>query len=362
MITPAARGTFAANIVMPILAIFAVGLRLFARRIKSQPFQLDDWTIIVALVCAVAICVEGIYACTAGLLGVLFEDMTLETYQNFRKILFVDEMVVDFILGLVKLSVLFFYKRIFTTAATFRLAANIMIAVVIAWMITAFFGLLFSSHGVSTFWTTPPQLDLTEYNINLSAFNNAMSAIDIVLDVVILSLPIPVIKRLHMVGGRKLSLMGVFSLGAFCVISSSVRLYYVHSLLSYAGADGALRTFYSDSVDLWGHVEACASIIASCLPTLGPLFAARSPQSIVNSVRSIFSIRSGSVFSVNRQQPKSSGDSQSSAAAKNVWIELNNTERTTGSGVATDLENQKKAVRGIVVERSFNSQETVWDR
>ncbi|PQE13656.1 hypothetical protein CJF31_00011751 [Rutstroemia sp. NJR-2017a BVV2] len=56
----------------------------------------------------------------------------------------------------------------------------------------------------------------------------------------------------------------------------------------------------SDANDLWGHVESCTSIIAACLPTMGPLFAQRSPQSIVGSVRSAITIRSGSIFGGSR--------------------------------------------------------------
>ena len=41
-----------------------------------------------------------------------------------------------------------------------------------------------------------------------------MASIDIALDLVILALPIPVIKDLNMTSGRKISLVGIFMLGA----------------------------------------------------------------------------------------------------------------------------------------------------
>ncbi len=34
----------------PILATLAVGLRFYARKIKSQALKLDDWTIVLTLV------------------------------------------------------------------------------------------------------------------------------------------------------------------------------------------------------------------------------------------------------------------------------------------------------------------------
>ena len=51
-------------------------------------------------------------------------------------------------------------------------------------------------------------------------------------------------------------------------------------------------------------IESNCSIIAACLPCYGPLFAnGRSPQSLVRSVRSLFSLRSSN-SSGNRSQPK----------------------------------------------------------
>jgi hypothetical protein len=40
---------------------------------------------------------------------------------------------------------------------------------------------------------------------------------------------------------------------------------------------------------LWAHIEAYASTFAACLPTLPPLFKGRSLDSVLGSVRSIFS-------------------------------------------------------------------------
>ena len=50
MVQPAARSTLAANIVLPILAIIAVTLRFYARKLKSIPVKGDDYVILLALV------------------------------------------------------------------------------------------------------------------------------------------------------------------------------------------------------------------------------------------------------------------------------------------------------------------------
>jgi hypothetical protein len=43
------------------------------------------------------------------------------------------------------------------------------------------------------------------------------------------------------------------------------------------------------NVEIWSEVEACVAVIAACLPTLRPLFAGKSPESLIGSIRSIFS-------------------------------------------------------------------------
>lgn len=44
------------------------------------------------------------------------------------------------------------------------------------------------------------------------------------------------------------------------------------------------------NVEICSEVEACVAVIAACLPTLRPLFAGKSPESLIGSIRSIFSL------------------------------------------------------------------------
>ncbi|KAM3066190.1 hypothetical protein ACMFMG_012150 [Clarireedia jacksonii] len=58
-----------------------------------------------------------------------------------------------------------------------------------------------------------------------------MAIIDICLDLIVLSLPVPAIKKLHMSFKRKIQLSAIFFLGGFCVIASAIRLYYTYRLI-----------------------------------------------------------------------------------------------------------------------------------
>lgn len=73
-----------------------------------------------------------------------------------------------------------------------------------------FQGHIFSASPVDEWWTSKPGFDLA---FDYEVFLTAMAGIDIALDVFTLLLPLPVIKSLHVNGKKKLSLIGIFSLG-----------------------------------------------------------------------------------------------------------------------------------------------------
>ena len=50
MLSTRAKALVVVSIIFPILALIAVGLRLYARRIKSLALKADDYVILVALV------------------------------------------------------------------------------------------------------------------------------------------------------------------------------------------------------------------------------------------------------------------------------------------------------------------------
>ncbi|PQE20897.1 MFS transporter FHS family L-fucose permease protein [Rutstroemia sp. NJR-2017a BBW] len=59
------------------------------------------------------------------------------------------------------------------------------------------------------------------------------------------------------------------------------------------------------NVEIWSKVEVCIAVIAACLPTLRPLFAGGSPESVIGSRRSVLSLNSldGSRSTVPKTNP-----------------------------------------------------------
>ena len=99
------------------------------------------------------------------------------------------------ILGTIKLSVIFFYRRIFR-GRTFDYYSIGMIAVVIVWSIAFFFSVLFECRTHFEYlWST--LLNLVTHCSDEEKFFKAYAISDVVIDGLILAMPIPMVCLHH---------------------------------------------------------------------------------------------------------------------------------------------------------------------
>ncbi|TVY82604.1 hypothetical protein LSUE1_G001367, partial [Lachnellula suecica] len=270
--------------------------------------------------------------------------------------------------GTIKISAVLFYKRIFTTKA-FKISANLVLGAISLYIVLAFFLLLFCSRGVVSYWTTPPLEDGTEFVLNFPALNTSLAAVDIALDVAVLSLPSIVIRKLHMSFERKCWVSGIFLLGGFCLISSIIKLVYACKLFHYFTLSideqtSEKKLFCSRIlltisppetfaiIELWATIEASASIFTACLPTLGPLF--RDGPALSSFMGSFKSLFSRSTLSSRGQTSHPNNSSQSINSSKRKWYELHSRgqkSNITAGTPASDIESQS----AIMVHTTFTS-------
>ena len=108
----------------------------------------------------------------------------------------------------IKLSVLLFYRRVFSTPQ-FRKWIYGVGSLVISWLLI--------NNLVAAFQCTPVQKlwkqKLPGHCINPLTFVQGMQVTNIILDAVILVLPISAVLRLQMSRVKKISVMGIFLLG-----------------------------------------------------------------------------------------------------------------------------------------------------
>ena len=96
--------------------------------------------------------------------------------------------------GCVKLSIIFFYRRIFVkgTNSKFDIATKIAIGITLAWTIAFFFLQIFLC-GRHIDWNWGPYIDLT-HCVDAFKYDNALFISDLITDVLAICLPIPIVN------------------------------------------------------------------------------------------------------------------------------------------------------------------------
>ncbi|KAK5999070.1 hypothetical protein PT974_01458 [Cladobotryum mycophilum] len=321
------------SVVFPVLSAGSIYLRYLARRKSRQPLHADDAWIVIS------------WILTLGL-SMLTWIFTSKTGTNYFKpgldpklgtkysiqLIWLSSCLVQWPLFTVKISILLFYKRIFSTPI-FRICVWIAISVVTVWGLIFFFFVLIQTTPISGVWSGGKLL------WDPTALGLAQVGSSIALDFIVLCFPLPVISRLQMGSKRKISVALIFWLGIFCCIAAAVRLWLLDS--SIRGVVKAQDTVFNESKQfIFMILEPNCSIIAACLPCYGPLIAGgRAAESIIRSVRSVFSLRSirsnnsggsgnGTRNTTNPQPDKVSITDSQLELGNNKWASWNGEQNT----------------------------------
>ncbi|MCJ1265696.1 hypothetical protein MMC22_005576 [Lobaria immixta] len=107
----------------------------------------------------------------------------------------------------------------------------------------------------------------------------------IVIDVFILTIPLPLIWNLQMPLQQKIAVSGMFLLGALvCTISIARFVFFTRAGAAF---DGAYDVTYKLAPTIyWTQMEGALAVVSACLPTLRPVFGDLSPASIIRIFRS----------------------------------------------------------------------------
>ncbi|KAJ5364838.1 uncharacterized protein N7496_010551 [Penicillium cataractarum] len=252
----------AAVITISVIAVIAVAIR-FIVRLQSQkprPF-LDEWLIAATLVPMLALLAASLAGGHYGM-GKHVWLVTIGAMVKMKKILFTYLFVYLFELFLIKISILAFYRRIFGR----NWSIWICLFLTTGWTVGSMIALLVSSDPVAYFWTSTYNSKGGHYRYNFYNYYIGNAAANVVIDVLILLIPVPVVWRLKLRVTQKIMITSVFFMGVFVCIASIVRLHYLTYL------KGTLDiTWVMSNVYVWSTVEPCLGIICACLPALQPL-------------------------------------------------------------------------------------------
>ncbi|USP77996.1 hypothetical protein yc1106_05270 [Curvularia clavata] len=250
-----------------VLAFVFVALRFIARSKRGLSYGADDWMIVVSLLICFA--AGGLnYAMIHWGLGRHAITLPPDNVTMVLKLLVAFECVYCTAVGLVKLSLLVMYLRIFPTNS-FRIGSYILGFVTIAWVIAINFVSIFQCMPVKKAWLGPA-IDGTCINLKASFIGNAVP--NILTDVAILCMPVAQVLKLQVTTAQRASLLFMFLLGGFVLCASAYRFVTVMQF-NVADTTGTLATACT-----WCVVEVASGIISACLPTLRPLMLLISSQ------------------------------------------------------------------------------------
>ncbi|KAH6683486.1 hypothetical protein F5X68DRAFT_262941 [Plectosphaerella plurivora] len=253
---------------LSILSLVVVGLRFQVRIFTIRKVGMDDWA--TALACMGQLSVAATVIATTQLVGLGRHMETLNSHNQSRLItvVLVLSLGYHFVLMILKAAFLLQYRRSFPLPGFQRLC-DIFLAFLLCWTIAG---------AIAGGATCTPGSGMIEANKEAceTGFQVWMvhGILNIITDVVIYIMPLPLIKTLPLSKGQKIGLIAVFSLGFFTCVISGLRLSTLREAISSPDSSWSMaKTIF------WSMGESTSAIVCLCIPTLRPLLSSFKGQS-----------------------------------------------------------------------------------
>ncbi|KAF2793395.1 hypothetical protein K505DRAFT_188326, partial [Melanomma pulvis-pyrius CBS 109.77] len=244
-----------------ILDIIFVALRFWSRRIQRTKFQNDDFFVIATLVVITGTCITSIYSVKRGGVGRHLQYVPKQERIQWLKAVFiaVPSLYITSA-SLPKLAVICIYLKIFVGRVSRLCCWTIAFILAIGPVITV---------PIIVFQCTPTNYLWDKTIPGGHCFNQAHmfrygSLPNIITDVAILVLPMPLIWNLHTSAKVKFGLLITFLIGSIGLITSILRFVAFFTPIT----DG---TWAAVPLTCWVIVEPSIYLVAACLLTFKPL-------------------------------------------------------------------------------------------
>ncbi|KAI1801122.1 hypothetical protein F4811DRAFT_556131 [Daldinia bambusicola] len=246
------------SIPIPI-EILSTALRLWvkARPPSQRRLAFDDYFIIWATITAVSECIAGLVCGAVGGLGHHIEAISKEKAEAFLLGDYVFSHFYDFAIASTKLSVLALYYRIFA-ATKFRIIVIVTAVCVTIWLILMEVLLGLGCQPVQGWWNSAAAATAT--CVDKLAFTYSTNIINLIFDMWIFTMPIPIILGLQASREKKIGLCFLFSIGLGTCAISATRLSVVVSVRSKD------ITWTEVPLGILSAWEPCGSILCANLP------------------------------------------------------------------------------------------------
>jgi hypothetical protein len=248
--------------ICPAFATLFFGLRVWSRRLHHRRYRLElsDWLCLVALVFFIA---NEVVISLATRYGFGRHIVFITDPRLVQILSLCSENFYAVVLALLKLSVLALYRQLFSSSHRFLRVTWGMSFVVASLGIWVILASDLQCIPIQATWDLTVRGNCINYGLSgLLAY-----IVNIITDIIILSMPIPLVLKLHVSRQRKWMLIATFATGGSACIVSIVQLRYVPKLGSTADA-----TWDNAPIAIVASVECMIGFLAVSLATYRPLY------------------------------------------------------------------------------------------
>lgn len=255
------RPYYALSISFGVISGATVVLRFFSKFSANSEFGLDDYFIAITLGAGIPSSVLTVHGIISNGLGRDIWTVTSKQITDFVHVFYAMEILYFAQVALLKLSLLFFYLRIFPGPKIRRLLW-VTIVFDVCFGIVFVFIAIFQCHPISYYWKNwDGEHQGTCLNGNGLAWSNA--SISILLDAWMLGLPMSQLVGLKLHWKKKIGVAMMFVVGTFVTVVSILRL---QSLVHFS--ESSNPTWDNLAVSQWSTVEINVGIICTCMPSI----------------------------------------------------------------------------------------------
>ncbi|KAM5368492.1 hypothetical protein ACJZ2D_009469 [Fusarium nematophilum] len=249
------------TITFSILSLIVASVRFYTRIFILRSFGLDDATMVAALASNLLPIMAGDNA-NSYLVDRHYSSLEPAMRPYALPVLYVATIFYNLSMNGVKLSFLFFYRRIFPEGRVRKACIGLIIFVGL-WTVTQVLTVALSCYPLTVI--VPSMLDHCLDTMPIWYLSAIMSTIT---DFIILLVPLPSVVKLNLPIRQKIAILSMFCLGFFTCAISVIRIFTLKR-----AAETTDPTYDLSGLACWSSVELNTGIICASLPTLRPLMA-----------------------------------------------------------------------------------------
>ncbi|GFZ48049.1 hypothetical protein JCM24511_05797 [Saitozyma sp. JCM 24511] len=324
---------FVVTLAIIIVATVFLVLRLVSKWGVTRKANADDYAVIIGWVFAVGLSVSIMIGTHVGL-GAPDSEIKPEWVTPLKQCVYAFTVLYNPAIMATKTAILILYYRFFSAYLFLRYASLFLMAIVNIAGVVLTFLYIFQCRPVEAAFSTTEGTCIDIIAVYLSS-----TPINILTDLAILLLPLPVLTSLRMQFREKVILVATFIVGGFVTIVDIVRIVYLQDALREELLVDPLAsitsrppdfTYYASFSLMWSAVEVSVGIMCCCVLVLKPLVMRVMPRLLYEPRASIDRHRpsSGTPESLFRsdgsKNPRSRSRSDDSSHLDNIsppqWI------------------------------------------